>query len=882
MRLRFLFAANRLALALVLFYLIPRVHGVPLAPEPKTATEMAAAADPYDAIVAQIAAEKIAAWNFSQRPFNQEMSSKFLDQYLDSLDYFHMFFLQSDIEEFAKYRTNLNVLTLMDRDLTPCWEIFSRFMERVHQRTDLTSNLLETAKFSFTNQERFVFNRHTLPYPKDLEQAKEFWRKEVRYEYLDQLLNSPDVQFTGKVSFDAKGNTIVSLKRDKLHPASLDLLPTMFMTKDGHPVGSVEVADNQSNATLRLELPMQDTYKKITNHLYSAQGEEIGDVTFRREKIEPSTDATNLSLNHNNDTPPIAPTGELGTNLVAIIHLDEKNLAEIHKTLTNRCAQTLSHYRDLQVGGRAFELYVTSLAHAYDPHSDFMSHITAENFGIQMKLSLFGIGALLGQDNGHFCQIMELKEGPAKKSGKVHQYDRIVAVAQSNAEPVEVEGMVLDQIVEMIRGPKGSEVTLTIMPPDGTERKEVTLVRDEIKLEEQAVKARLYEDPGANGAVSRLGVVNIPSFYANTDPNAADGGDAKSMTTDVERLIKRLKKEKVGGIILDLRHNGGGFLEEAIKLTGLFVPAGPVVQTKDPTGETVVDNCHNSDVLYDGPLVVLTSRLSASASEILAGALQDYNRAVIVGDHSTFGKGTVQTMQRLQPWLKQKLRENKMTYDPNYDPGDLKITIKKFYRAGGMSTQLKGVLSDIELPSRLNADTNDVGESALPNALPWDEVTTANPENLNRVRPYLSELRARSGQRVATSKDFDYVREDIAEFLKMQADKSLSLNLGERKAEQKTQMARAEAIKKERMSRKKSDEKVFELTLQNVDMPQLQPPVVKTNAVAAPSSFDDDPDPDADAAAAEALADPTLEEAKHILADYIALVNKESAISKTP
>jgi carboxyl-terminal processing protease len=892
MRFRFLFAASRLVLALALVSFLPKVHG---APEPKTADQMAAAADPNDPIVAQIAAERIVAWNYSQRPFDQEMSSKFLDQYLDSLDYFHIFFLQSDIKDFEKYRTNLGVLTLMDRDLTPCWDIFARFMERVHQRTDLTSNMLETARFEFTNHERFVLNRHTLPYAKDLDEARQLWRQEVRYEYLDQLLTSPDVQFTGRVNSDAKGKVMVTLKRDKLHPASFDLLPAMLTAKDGHAIGWLEVAPDKSNATVRLDLPLRENLKKTTNYFYSAKGEEMGDVTFRREKIEPATNATNLAgagvtltnKARNSDAPVPAPTAEAGTNFVAVIHLDQKNLEEIHKTLTNRCAQLSSHYKDLETGGRAFEFYVTSLAHAYDPHSDFMSHITAENFGIQMKLSLFGIGALLGKDND-YCKIIELKEGPAKKSGRIHENDRIVAVAQSNAEPVEVEGMLLDQIVEMIRGPKGTQVTLTVLPSDATDssaRKEVTLIRDEIKLEEQEVKARLHESPAADGSVSRVGVINIPSFYANTDPNASDGGSgqAKSMTTDVERLIKRLKKAKVDGIILDLRHNGGGFLEEAIKLTGLFVPSGPVVQTKDPSGEIVTDSCHNSDVLYDGPLVVLTSRLSASASEILAGALQDYNRALIVGDHATFGKGTVQTMQRLQPFLKQKLREKKMPYDPAYDPGDLKITIKKFYRAGGVSTQLKGVVSDLELPSKLNADTADVGESALPNALPCDEVTSANPENLNRVRPYLAELRARSRQRVAASKDFAYIQEDIAEFLKAQADKSLSMNLAERQAEQKTQTARAEAIKKERLSRKKSDEKVFEITLQNVDLAQLQPPTVKTNAAAeTTSSFEDDSDADAAEAATEAGADPTLEETRHILADYIGLMNKAPAISKAP
>jgi carboxyl-terminal processing protease len=837
-----------------------------------------------------------------------------LDQYLDSLDYYHMFFIQSDMSEFEKYRSNLNVLTLTNRDLTPCWEIFSRFMERVHQRMDLTSNLLASAKFEFTNHERFVPNRHALPYPKDLDQARDFWRQEVRCEYLEQLLISPDVQFTGRAGADAKGHATVTLKRDKLHPASFGLLPATFLAKDGRAIGWLEVDASQSNATLRLDLPFEDNLKKTTNHLYSAKGEEIGDVTFRHEKIETALSVTNTNsvagvappaepgpgvvVAPNNDTPPPAPPAETGSNLVAIIHMDEKNLVEIHNALTNRCARLLGNYQDLVAGGRAFEYYVTSLARAYDPHSDFMMHMQAENFAIQMKLSLFGIGAMLEKDNVG-CRISLLKEGPAKKSGKIHQFDRIVAVAQSNAEPVEVEGMLLEQIVEMIRGPKGSQVTLTILPPDSTERKAVTLVRDEIKLDEQAAKARMYETTNAVGLPSRLGVIDIPSFYANTDPRA---GDIKSMTADVERLIKRLKQAKVDGLILDLRHNGGGFLEEAIQLTGLFVPAGPVVQTKNSDGVIVTDPCHNSEVLYDGPLVVLTSRLSASASEILAGALQDYNRALIVGDHSTFGKGTVQTMQNLTPWLKMKLKEDNMAYDPNYDPGDLKITIKKFYRAGGMSTQLRGVVSDIELPSVWNAETNDLGESALPNALPWDDVTTANPENLNRVRPYLAELREHSRQRVAASKDFAYIKEDIAEFLKKQmphkplhgdshqalesaeflADKGLSLNLADRQAEQKTQTARAEAIKKERLSRKKLDEKVFELTLQNVDLPQLQPLAVKTNSAAAGQPVFDEPsdaEAESDALANEEMLDPTLEEAKHILADYMALINKESAIS---
>jgi carboxyl-terminal processing protease len=219
----------------------------------------------------------------------------------------------------------------------------------------------------------------------------------------------------------------------------------------------------------------------------------------------------------------------------------------------------------------------------------------------------------------------------------------------------------------------------------------------------------------------------------------------------------------------------------------------------------------------------------------------------------------------------------------SYDPGKLKITIKKFYRAGGVSTQFNGVASDIELPSIWNYDTEDVGESALPNALPCDEVPSANPENLNRVKPYLADLQERSRKRVSASKDFAYIQEDIAEFLKQKADKSLSLNLAERQAEQKTKIARFEAIKKERQSRPKPNEKVFEITLQNMNLAQLQPPAVKpTVASGDQPALEDEGDPDADAAASEAVIDPTLEEAKHILSDYIALMNKQPGLSRVP
>lgn len=309
------------------------------------------------------------------------------------------------------------------------------------------------------------------------------------------------------------------------------------------------------------------------------------------------------------------------------------------------------------------------------------------------------------------------------------------------------------------------------------------------------------------------------------DNSAASKKDVlgKFTSVDVARLLAKFKQEDVKGVVLDLRYNGGGSLEEAIKLTGLFIKEGPVVQVRDMDGSIQVDKDTDSSVVYDGPLVVLTSRFSASASEIVAGALQDYGRAIIVGDSSTHGKGTVQTVQSLRPLM--RMSES----DP--EPGALKFTIRKFYRASGASTQLKGVLPDIVLPSRLSF-SKDIGESALENPMPWDVINGAQYERLDLVQPYLSELMSRSNDRVATNQDFVYIREDIEEYRKAQADKSISLNEKQRLKEKEEIDARQKARDKELRARKETEDKVYEITLKQVDLPGLPPPVEKTNTLA--------------------------------------------------
>lgn len=453
------------------------------------------------------------------------------------------------------------------------------------------------------------------------------------------------------------------------------------------------------------------------------------------------------------------------------------------------------------------QAYLNALAHAYDPHSDYFSGIKAQDFSIGMNLSLFGIGAQLREDDG-YCTIFSLVPGgPAFKSKKINEKDRIVAVAQGDQPPVDVVDMELEKVVQQIRGPKGTEVRLTISPADDrAARKVVTLVRDEIKLEDSAAKAKLIELPGGQ----RIGIIDLPSFYATVNLGNGDKTTPKSTTADVAKLITKLKQEKVSGIIIDLRTNPGGSLEEAIRFTGLFIKDGPIVQARNPGGQVSKDYDPDPTQLYDGPLVVMINRFSASASEIAAAALQDYGRALVVGDISTHGKGTVQNLNPLKQFM----------VDATNDPGTIKITIRKFYRVSGASTQLKGVEPDLVLPDVLNYSTQ-VGESALDNPLPWDTIAPASYEKFNLVQPYLATLKTNSDARLVTNQDFAYVQQDIAQFQKMQADKTALINELESIKERRRIFNQKKAQDAERLARKPDGVKIYEITVKNAELPGL-------------------------------------------------------------
>ena len=543
--------------------------------------------------------------------------------------------------------------------------------------------------------------------------------------------------------------------------------------------------------------------------------------------------------------------------------LNKEKPEEIKKIIPRRYAKQLRMLQDFD-SDDVLQIYLNSLAQIYDPHTDYMGKASFDNFNISMKLSLFGIGAMLRSEDG-YCRIEELKDGPAKKSGQLKPQDKIIAVAQGTNAPVDVVDMKLNKIVEMIRGEKGTEVRLTVLPvdaPDTSVRKVVSIIRDEIKLEDQEAKAKLIEIPAEKGRPSqRVGIIDLPSFYADLE-SRKEG--RKSTTTDVAKLLKKLKEEKVEGVILDLRHNGGGSLEEAINLTGLFIKEGPVVQVRDPDGRITVDKDTDPELLYDGPLVVLTSRFSASASEILAGALQDYGRALVVGDSSTHGKGTVQSLLRLGPMMR-----------VTNELGALKITIRKFYRASGSSTQLKGVVPDIILPSVNNFA--EVGEAAIPNAMVWDTVPSAKYDALNLVVPILPELRKRSDARLAKDKDFAYVAKEIERFKKAKEEKTVSLNEEQRWKEKKEIEDRDKARRKELRARPEPAYKTYDLTLKMLSVPGLPAPA--TNALVTVKKSTNtlvkagDPKPEDEEPPTPSI-DITLDEGRRILQDLITLGGK--------
>ena len=460
--------------------------------------------------------------------------------------------------------------------------------------------------------------------------------------------------------------------------------------------------------------------------------------------------------------------------------------------------------------------FLSAVSRAYDPHTDYMSFREMSRFSDGMKNELVGIGALLqAEEDGATIIKGIVVGGPADKGGQLKLNDRVVGVNSLNTGSAEdmtdIMFMKIDKVVDLIRGKEGTSVALKVEPAGGPpgETQIIVIDRDKVELKDEQASGELIEAKDAEGETHRIGIITLPSFYADFDAGLT------RCSVDVERLLVRLMEENIDGLIFDLRNNGGGSLEEVRRMTGFFVPSGPVVQVKNTLGQRQVKDSDSGKPLYTGPMVVMTDKSSASASEILAGALQDYNRAVIVGDNSTFGKGTVQQPMDIGRMLPLFAVRNKAGY--------LKVTIQKFYRPSGSSTQMDGVVPSIILPSL--TDALDVGEEFLDNALPHDRISPAPDfRALDAQALFLPKLKELSMERVEQCQDFAYVIEDIIKAKERLKENKVSLN----KAEREQELAESDVLKKkrnaERLKRfaKMSEEDMENFTFYRVTLDDLE------------------------------------------------------------
>ncbi len=420
-----------------------------------------------------------------------------------------------------------------------------------------------------------------------------------------------------------------------------------------------------------------------------------------------------------------------------------------------------------------FQFYMNSFTENIDPHTNYFSPVTSDNFKISMSLSLEGIGASLQAEDDYTKVAEIIAGGPAFKSDLIHKDDKIIAVAQGDTGKfVDVIGWRLDDVVKLIRGPKGTVVRLQILEAElgnNSTPKEIRLVRDKVKIEEQAAKKEVI-NINEDNIPFKLGVITLPSFYFDYEAQQRGETDYKNATRDVKKLLLELKDEKVDGVILDLRNNGGGSLQEAIDLTGLFIDQGPVVQVKNSDASVEVGQDRDPGEVYNGPLAVLVNRSSASASEIFAGAIQDYNRGIIIGEQ-TYGKGTVQNLIDL----------NRLSLGDSVKLGQLKVTIAKFYRVTGGSTQRLGVIPDIKFPS--SADSNEFRESAEASSLQWDQIQPTKYNAFPEIKNLIPKLDAKHEERIKSSVDFQNLIEDLNDYKAERHQKEFSLNLDKRKKE---------------------------------------------------------------------------------------------------
>ncbi|WP_372239121.1 carboxy terminal-processing peptidase [Pseudomonas putida] len=578
--------------------------------------------------------------------------------------------------------------------------------------------------------------------------------------------------------------------------------------------------------------PGFDIYKRYLDRVKSRLDFTLAELDKGVDKIDFTTHETLLV--DRKDAPWIKTGAELDDlwrkrlkDEVLRLKLAGKEPKAIQELLVKRYKNQLARLGQTR-SEDIFQAYINTFAQSYDPHTNYLSPDNAENFDINMSLSLEGIGAVLQSDNDQVKIVRLVPAGPAAKTKQVAPADKIIGVAQGDGEMVDVIGWRLDEVVKKIRGPKGSVVRLEVIPannaPNDQTSKIVTITREAVKLEEQAAKKSILQLK-QDGHSYKIGIIELPAFYQDFKAMKAGDAEYKSTTRDVKKLLGELKQEKVDGVVIDLRNNGGGSLQEAQELTSLFIDSGPTVLIRSGDGRlAVLEDQNPTGAYYRGPLAVLVNRLSASASEIFAGAMQDYHRALIIGGQ-TFGKGTVQNLEPL-------------------NHGELKVTMAKFYRVSGQSTQHQGVLPDIDYPSII--DTKEIGESALPEAMPWDTIRAAIKPASDPFKPFLAQLKERHDVRSAKDAEFVYIRDRLALTQKLMSEKTVSLNEEERRAQHADIESQQLALENTRR-KAKGEEPLKELKKEDEDAIPAEP---------------DDSKPEDDA---------YLSETGRILLDYLSL-----------
>ncbi|MAS96351.1 MAG: tail-specific protease [Verrucomicrobiales bacterium] len=644
--------------------------------------------------------------HFSRQPFNDKMSKRVLEAYLEMLDYSRIYFTKEDIERFRKLHELLIDDHVRNSGIPAAYDIYSIYEERVRDRVEFAKSLAKPNTFTYDSDRSIKISRKEAEWAPAGEAHDQLWRNLIEGDLIREKIIADAV---------AKKNA--------------------------------EEAEKKKEAGEEPKEPSEEEKKSIY------------------EKVSDRYDRIQKRVNENE-------TEDVAT------------------------------------------FFIKAIARAYDPHSEYFSQSQYDNFRIGMNKSLTGIGAMLQKDEEQGGATIEglVVGGPAFKGGKLEVKDRVIGVAQGpEGEFTDVVEKTLSDIVDLIRGEIGTTVRLKVVSASAPDEiKLIDIIRDKIDLKESLATADLIITKDPEGNEQKLGWITLPSFYADMD------GGQTSTTTDVRRLLVRLSIEGIDGLIIDLRDDGGGSLEEAINMTGLFIRRGPVVQSLDWRGGRDQKFSRNAEAVYGGPLIVLTNTASASASEIFAAALQDYGRAVIVGDESTFGKGTVQQLKQVFT--------NRLILPFNRNPsqeGALKLTIQTFYRINGHSTQRHGVVPDIQLPSVL--DVADIGESSLPNALVVDPIQPSRYDPFFETPLPLQELEQASVARVASDPAFSYIIDDITREKKRIDENTLSLNLEQRRQESTDADKRREARKEERIKRfeeiRKEEEGLFtiyKLTQDNV------------------------------------------------------------------